>query len=94
MGNNVLVNSNCYIFCILYDSAVLFTIRLGSTNLNSNNNPNMLLLSTETYFLHPDYDPTILTNDIGLIKLRMQISFTGIILQYYVKIKQMTNKKF
>ncbi|KAJ3632580.1 hypothetical protein MTP99_009580 [Tenebrio molitor] len=57
------------------DGALLFTIRLGNNKLSTNDD-NMLLLSTETYFLHPDYDPVTLSNDIGLIRLRMQINFT------------------
>ncbi|KAH0807464.1 hypothetical protein GEV33_015327 [Tenebrio molitor] len=57
------------------DCALLFTIRLGSNNLNADD-PNVLLLSTETYFLHPDYDPLTLSNDYGLIRLRMPITFT------------------
>jgi hypothetical protein len=58
----------------------MFTIRLGNNKLNTNDD-NMLLLSTETYFLHPDYDPITLSNDIGLIRLRMQINFTGIMIE-------------
>jgi hypothetical protein len=65
---------------------LLFNIRLGNTKL-STDDPNMLLLATETYFLHPDYDPVTLSNDIGLIKLRMRVYFTGIVLEY-LKIKQ------
>jgi secreted trypsin-like serine protease len=60
------------------DGALLFNIRLGNTKL-STDDPNMLLLATETYFLHPDYDPLTLRNDIGLIKLRMQVFFTDYI---------------
>ncbi|KAJ3632577.1 hypothetical protein MTP99_009577 [Tenebrio molitor] len=57
------------------DGALLFTIRLGNNKL-STDDPNMLLLATETYFLHPDYDPVTLSHDIGLIKLRMSIQST------------------
>jgi hypothetical protein len=70
---------------------LLFTIRLGNTKL-STDDPNMLLLATETYFLHPDYDPVTLSNDIGLIKLRMRVYFTGIVLEH-LKIKQIIKKK-
>ncbi|KAJ3632588.1 hypothetical protein MTP99_009587 [Tenebrio molitor] len=60
------------------DGALLFTIRVGSNKLNSDD-PNALTLATDTYFLHPDYDPTTLSNDIGLIKLRMRLSFNDYI---------------
>jgi secreted trypsin-like serine protease len=55
-----------------------FTIRLGATNLNSND-PNVIRLSTDNYFLHPDYDPTTLINDVGLIKLRIAITYNDYI---------------
>jgi hypothetical protein len=80
------------IYC-LCDSALLFTIRVGSNSLNSND-PNALRLSTDTYFLHPDYDPTTLSNDLGLIKLRMKITLTGITtLESDLKLKT-NNQKF
>jgi secreted trypsin-like serine protease len=60
------------------DGALLFTIRVGSNKLNSDD-PNALTLATDTYFLHPDYDPTTLSNDIGLIKLRMRLSYNDYI---------------
>uniref|UniRef100_UPI0038B3B935 trypsin-like serine protease n=1 Tax=Staphylococcus aureus TaxID=1280 RepID=UPI0038B3B935 len=47
---------------------------LGSNSLNSND-PNALRLSTDTYFVHPEYDPLTLINDIGLIKLSTPITF-------------------
>jgi hypothetical protein len=81
MGNNFLkIEFICFI-CFPCDRALMFTIRLGNNKLNTNDD-NMLLLSTETYFLHPDYDPVTLSNDIGLIRLRMQINFTGIMIEH------------
>jgi hypothetical protein len=71
----------------------LFNIRLGNTKL-STDDPNMLLLATETYFLHPDYDPLTLRNDIGLIKLRMEVFFTGILNIRTSKNKTNNPKKF
>jgi hypothetical protein len=44
--------------------------------LNSND-PNVIRLSTDNYFVHPDYDPTTLINDVGLIKLRIAITYNG-----------------
>ncbi|RZB40523.1 Trypsin domain containing protein, partial [Asbolus verrucosus] len=55
--------------------AVLFTIRLGSNSLDSND-PNVIQLSTDSYMVHPDYNPATLENDIGLIQFRMPITFT------------------
>jgi hypothetical protein len=57
-------------------SGVLFVITLGSVTLKGDD-PNRLTLSTSEYFLHPDYNPDTLENDLGLIKLRMPITFTG-----------------
>jgi hypothetical protein len=92
MGNNFLkIEFICFI-CFFCDRALLFTIRLGNNKLSTNDD-NMLLLSTETYFLHPDYDPVTLSNDIGLIRLRMQINFTGIMFEH-LKIKQNYQKQF
>jgi secreted trypsin-like serine protease len=60
------------------DGALLFSIRLGSNSLKSND-PNALTVATDNYFLHPDYDPLTLNNDVGLIKLRMAITLTDYI---------------
>ncbi|XP_044268053.1 brachyurin-like [Tribolium madens] len=57
------------------DGASLFTIRLGSNSLSANDE-NAIRLSTDTFVLHPKYDPLTLENDIGLIKFRMAISYT------------------
>ncbi|KAJ3656345.1 hypothetical protein Zmor_015429 [Zophobas morio] len=55
------------------DGAISFTIHLGSV---SRSDPNRLTLSTSEYFLHPDYNPNTLENDIGLIQFRMPIDYT------------------
>ncbi|XP_063913983.1 brachyurin-like [Zophobas morio] len=55
------------------DGAVLFTIHLGSI---SRSDPNRLTLSTSKYFLHPNYNPATLENDIALIQFRMPIEYT------------------
>jgi hypothetical protein len=57
-------------------SATLFTIQLGLSNLKANE-PSTLTLATDEYFLHPEFNPNTLENDIGLIKFRMPITFTG-----------------
>ncbi|XP_063913690.1 brachyurin-like isoform X2 [Zophobas morio] len=57
--------------CVI--DGVLFNIRLGSNHLND---PNALRLATDQYFLHPDYNPDTLENDVGLIKFREAIQFT------------------
>ncbi|RZC41951.1 Trypsin and/or DUF1986 domain containing protein [Asbolus verrucosus] len=57
---------------------LLFTIRLGSQDLNSNS-PEVVRVSTDNYVLHPDFNPDTLENDIGLIKLRMPVTFTDYI---------------
>jgi hypothetical protein len=57
-------------------SAVLFVITLGSATLKDDD-PNRITVATSEYFLHPDYNPDTLENDLGLIKLRMPVTFTG-----------------
>ncbi|KAJ3632591.1 hypothetical protein MTP99_009590 [Tenebrio molitor] len=52
------------------DGGLMFSIRLGANNLNDRN---ALTVSTDTYFLHPDYDPATLSNDVGLIKLQTAV---------------------
>lgn len=34
-------------------------------------------LATDTYFVHPDFNPTTLEADLGLIQLRLPITLTG-----------------
>lgn len=66
-----------YKLLLLFFRVLLFTVRLGSTSLNSNS-VNVLRLSTDIYALHPDYNPDTLENDIGLIQFRQPITLTGI----------------
>jgi hypothetical protein len=63
-------------FLILNFRAVLFSIDLGALNLKANE-PNRQRFATDIYVAHPDYNPTTLENDIGLIQLRMPIGFTS-----------------
>ncbi|XP_063913800.1 brachyurin-like [Zophobas morio] len=57
------------------NQATHFIIRLGSATLNDPDE-NRITLSASTYFLHPDFNPDTLDNDIGMIKLHLPITFT------------------
>lgn len=35
-----------------------------------------MTLASSEYFLHPNFNPSTLNNDIGLIRLRMEIEFS------------------
>jgi secreted trypsin-like serine protease len=70
--NNQWILTSAY--CV--DEAVLFSIDLGALNLKANE-PNRQRFATDIYVVHPDYNPTTLENDIGLIQLRMPIGFTS-----------------
>jgi hypothetical protein len=59
-------------------SAILLNIHLGSNTLEGTD-PNRVTVSTSEYVLHPDYNPDTLENDIALIKLRMAISYSGLL---------------
>jgi secreted trypsin-like serine protease len=72
------------------DGATLFTILLGTHKL-SGDDSTVQKLATETYFLHPDYNPDTLENDIGLIKLRMPVTITGNINQLYLPYVDVTD---
>jgi hypothetical protein len=61
---------------ILYFSAVLFTIQLGSAQLVSDD-PNRMTVATSTYILHPDFKPDTIENDIGLIKFRRPVDYNS-----------------
>lgn len=69
-NKNFLNDNNDWIF----SRATLFTIYLGSANRSD---PNIQTVAASEYILHPSYDPQTLDNDIGLIKLRMPVTFTG-----------------
>ncbi|KAJ3656372.1 hypothetical protein Zmor_015455 [Zophobas morio] len=68
----ILTSGNC-----VYE-AVLFTIYLGTINLKDVD-ANSLRLATDIYVIHPDFNPDTLENDIGLIQLRIPITFTDYI---------------
>lgn len=54
----------------------MFTIRLGSAHLTGDEST-AITVATSEYVLYPDYDPLTLEHDLGLIKLRMPIEYTG-----------------
>ncbi|XP_063914155.1 brachyurin-like [Zophobas morio] len=58
------------------DGALLFTIYLGTANLKEIDTSTALRLATDEYILHPNFNPDTLENDVGVIKLRMPITFT------------------
>jgi secreted trypsin-like serine protease len=72
----IITSGNC-----VYN-AVLFTIQLGSVYLNGENG-NRQTVATSDYVLHPQFNPDTIENDIGLIKLRMSITFTQYIQPIY-----------
>ena len=57
-------------------SGIIFTIKLGSITLNSDD-PNRVIVASSEYVLHPDFNPESIENDIGLIKLRLPITLTS-----------------
>ncbi|RZC38537.1 Trypsin and/or DUF1986 domain containing protein, partial [Asbolus verrucosus] len=65
------------------DGALLFTILFGTNKLDTNNDA-MVRVATDIFVLHPNYDPQTLDNDIGLIQLRLPITFTTYIRQLYL----------
>nr|XP_008199316.2 PREDICTED: brachyurin-like [Tribolium castaneum] len=73
MNNQWILTSG---YCV--DGAVLFTIYLGAHNLKAND-PNVQKFATDTFVLHPNYNLDTLENDIGVIKLRLPVTFTDYI---------------
>ncbi|KAJ3634313.1 hypothetical protein MTP99_011198 [Tenebrio molitor] len=55
-------------------NAVAFTIYLGSVSLDGDD-PNRMILATNDYEIHPEFNPETLENDVGLVKLRMEITY-------------------
>lgn len=66
-------------------SAILFSVTLGSYNLDKNDT-NYMELSTDIYAVHPEYNSQTLENDIGLIKFRMAIGFTSKFIENHFKV--------
>ncbi|XP_063913753.1 brachyurin-like [Zophobas morio] len=60
------------------DGAILINVQLGSNSLDPNDS-NLLKLTTDSYLIHPEYDPLTLANDIGLVEFRLPITYTDYI---------------
>ena len=56
--------------------ATLFTIQIGSNKLTEDDT-NRVIVATSEYVIHPEFNPTTLENDVGLIKLRIPVEFTS-----------------
>jgi hypothetical protein len=50
-------------------------IQVGS-NLLDGDDINRQTVATSEYVLHPDFNPDTIENDIGLIKLRMSVTYS------------------
>lgn len=77
----------CHIKQKLFDDilrGVLFIVTLGTHLLNDEANPNTQTLATSTYYLHPDFNPQTLANDIGLVELRMPVQWTRMLKKIYL----------
>ncbi|EFA04554.1 brachyurin [Tribolium castaneum] len=72
------------------DGATSFTIVLGTHKLDGDS-ANVQKLATDEFVLHPDYNPTTLENDIGLIKLRMPVTFSIYIRRLYLPFSDLPN---
>lgn len=55
--------------------AVLLTIQLGSNRLEGED-PVRVTVATSHVVPHPDFDPSTLENDIGLVRLRKPVTLT------------------
>lgn len=69
---------------------MLLTISLGSATLEDED-PNRLTVATSTYFIHPDYDPSTLNNDIGIIEFRIPITLTSTYFLHYFNCNHFLN---
>jgi len=58
--------------------ATVFTIQLGSSNLNGQD-PNRVTVATVNSVTHPNYDPVTYDYDVGLIRLHLNITFSEFI---------------
>jgi secreted trypsin-like serine protease len=70
-GNQWIITSGNCVY-----NAILFTIQLGSNTLEGDD-PNRIVVSTSTYYLHPDFNPETIDNDIAVIELRMPVMLNG-----------------
>ncbi|KAJ3656439.1 hypothetical protein Zmor_015517 [Zophobas morio] len=77
-GNQWIITSG---YCV--HNAELFTIQLGSNTLEGDD-PNRETVATSTYYLHPDFNPDTLDNDIAVIELRLPVMLNGYIQPIFV----------
>ncbi|KAJ3656340.1 hypothetical protein Zmor_015424 [Zophobas morio] len=64
------------------NGATLFTIQIGSNKLTEDDT-NRVIVATSEYVIHPEFNPTTLENDVGLIKLRIPVEFTNYVNTIY-----------
>ncbi|RZC37326.1 Trypsin domain containing protein [Asbolus verrucosus] len=74
----ILTAAHSYLKRFVDFSATLFTIQLGSNQLEGEDS-NRVTLATSEYVVYPDFNPETLEHDVGLIKLRMPLEFTNYI---------------
>lgn len=61
---------------MFFISATSFTILLGTHKLDGDH-ATVEKLTTDEFVLHPNYNASSLENDIGLIKLRVPVTFNS-----------------
>jgi secreted trypsin-like serine protease len=84
-GNQWIITSGHCVY-----NALLFTIQLGSNTLEGDD-PNRIIVSTSTYYLHPDFNPDTIDNDIAVIVLRMPVMLNGYIQPIYTSASHFLN---
>jgi secreted trypsin-like serine protease len=84
-GNQWIITSGHCVY-----NALLFTIQLGSNTLEGDD-PNRIIVSTSTYYLHPDFNPDTIDNDIAVIVLRMPVMLNGHIQPIYTSSSHFLN---
>ncbi|XP_029978044.1 chymotrypsin-like protease CTRL-1 [Sphaeramia orbicularis] len=65
--------------CILNSSASLWTLYMGRINQNGPNANEVIRTLSQDVIVHPDYNATLITNDIALMKLSSPVNFTDFI---------------
>ncbi|KAJ3656441.1 hypothetical protein Zmor_015518 [Zophobas morio] len=77
-GNQWIITSG---YCVY--NAELFTVQLGSNTLEGDD-PNRVTVATSTYYLHPDFNPDTLENDIAVIELRLPVTLNEYIQPIFI----------
>lgn len=68
---------NILIFILVLFSASSFTLHLGSVDQKANVEPGRVILYSREAYVHRQYNPSNLENDIALIRLPQAIRYTG-----------------